>query len=97
MSEAVCPCCNGNGRVPEHDPIADLVAELLARCEARGYWLSPELEVRTAAAAKLLGLSEQWLRTQACYYGLIPSRRLGKHRLWKLADLAAYLIARPDV
>lgn len=88
MTEA-CPCCGGTGLATPDDR----VAALREWCRERGHWISPEDEVRTAVAADILGLSEQWLRTQACYGfdSAIPSRRVGRHRMWSLADLVAHL------
>jgi hypothetical protein len=77
-----CRCCNGTG-IESFDRVADL----REWCRERGHWVSPLDEVRTETAAEILGVSAQWLRTQACYYDLIPSRRSGRHRLWLLADL----------
>ena len=82
----VCECCGQ--RLPEHP---DPVAELAAWCRERGLWVSADgEEVRTQGAAALLGVSEQWLRQSACYFceSTVPSRRVGRHRLWRLAEIA---------
>ena len=86
MSEGVCPCCHGTGLATAPP---DPVEQLRAWCRERGFWVSPHDEVRTDTAAEILGVSAQWLRTQACYFDQIPSRRAGRHRLWSLADLVA--------
>lgn len=92
MTEIACPKC-GYSWTPQAADI-DPVEQLADWCRDRGLWVSLDgQEVRTAGAAALLNLSEQWLRQAACYFGdsPVPSRRVGRHRLWRLADIDAYL------
>jgi hypothetical protein len=98
VTEVACPRCGYTSTRPPTD--TDRVAALAAWCHARGLWVSADgQEVRTEGAAELLNVSEQYLRQMRCYYseaGAIPSRRAGRHTLYRLEDLARRLNVYSD-
>lgn len=83
-----CPHCNGTGRVQAP---ADPVERLRQAALERGFYVSLADEVRTDAAAHLLGVQPATLRQDRCYFGRIPCRRVGGRVHYALADLAKCL------
>lgn len=82
---ACCPHCG--------QPLlqADPVTRLRQVALERGFYVSPADEVRTDAAAWLLGVQSATLRQDRCYFGRIPCRRVGGRVVYRLADLAERL------
>lgn len=70
---------------------ADPVDQLRRACRDRGFWISAADEVRTDAAAALLGMAPQTLRQDRSIFGRIPSRKVGGRVLYRLTDLAERL------
>jgi len=73
------------------DPVADPVNLLRQAALDRGFYVSVADEVRTDAAAWLLGVQPATLRQDRCYFGRIPCRRVGGRAMYALADLAKRL------
>jgi hypothetical protein len=67
----------------------DPVAELATWCRERAFWIGPGDEIRTDAAAAVLGVSAQWLRQLRCYFPeqSPPWRRAGRHCVYRLGEL----------
>jgi hypothetical protein len=87
----ICPCCGGTGLAPGASIAPDPVDELRRRALEQGFYVSPADEVRTDAAASLLGMKPGTLRQYRCYFDRIPHRRVGGRVVYRLADLAKRL------
>ena len=80
-----CPCCDGTGLATA--PV-DPVEQLAALCRERGLWVRRRPGGAHGRRGELLNVSEQWLRRRLLLRRLpVPSRRVGRHRLWRLADI----------
>jgi hypothetical protein len=88
----VGPCrrCGGSGQEP------DGLAALRGWLTEHGHTISADDTVRTEAAAAVVGLSPGTLRTMRCYFdgGGLKWHRAGRHCVYALTDLAAWLAAR---
>jgi hypothetical protein len=67
------------------------LAALLVRCATIGVEVDRDGTVSSRDAARLLGVTEQSLRADRCYFGRVPFIRRGRLVRYRLVDLVEFV------
>ena len=83
-----CPRCDCDDCRRERDPLG----YLLEQCRDLDIVVAADWTVSSHDAARLLGVSVQYLASDRCYYGRYPAIRRGRRARYDLRDIARHSV-----